>query len=241
MNEIRAVNLIKTYAKRNVVDGVTVSVKKGMITGLLGPNGAGKTTTFYMIVGLISPDSGKIFADDTNITTEPMFKRARIGLGYLPQEASIFRKLTVEENLLAVLETMKITKKERKERLETLLSDFGITHIRRNIAYTLSGGERRRAEMARAIATNPDFLLLDEPFAGVDPIAVEDIQSVVTTLRTKGIGILITDHNVRDTLRITDRAYIINRGRILTEGTSQELVNDPTARKIYLGSNFKLD
>jgi lipopolysaccharide export system ATP-binding protein len=241
MNEIRTENLVKIYGKRTVVNGVSLSVKKGMITGLLGPNGAGKTTSFYMIVGLVHPESGKIFADETEITGEPMYKRSRIGIGYLPQEASIFRKLSVEDNILAILETMDIKKSERIERLNQLLEDFRITHIRKNIAYTLSGGERRRAEMARALATRPDFLLLDEPFAGVDPIAVEDIQTVVTGLREKGIGILITDHNVRDTLRITDRAYIINQGKILTEGTAQDLVNDPEARKIYLGSNFKLD
>ena len=241
MNEIRTENLVKVYGKRTVVNGVSLSVKKGMITGLLGPNGAGKTTSFYMIVGLVHPEKGKIFADDKDITGEPMFRRSRIGLGYLPQEASIFRKLSVEDNILAVLETMKLKKSERKERLEMLLEDFKIARIRKNIAYTLSGGERRRAEMARALATRPDFLLLDEPFAGVDPIAVEDIQSVVTELRAKGIGILITDHNVRDTLKITDRAYIINQGQILMEGTAQDLVNNPEARKIYLGSNFKLD
>jgi lipopolysaccharide export system ATP-binding protein len=241
VNEIRTENLVKIYGKRTVVNGLSLSVKKGMITGLLGPNGAGKTTSFYMIVGLVHPEKGKIFADDKDITGEPMFRRSRIGLGYLPQEASIFRKLSVEDNILAILETMKLKKSERKERLEMLLEDFKITHIRKNIAYTLSGGERRRSEMARALATRPDFLLLDEPFAGVDPIAVEDIQMVVTELRAKGIGILITDHNVRDTLKITDRAYIINQGRILMEGTAQDLVNDPEARKIYLGSNFKLD
>ncbi|MBL8025586.1 MAG: LPS export ABC transporter ATP-binding protein [Fibrobacteres bacterium] len=241
MNEIRTENLVKIYGKRTVVNGVSLSVKKGMITGLLGPNGAGKTTSFYMIVGLVHPEKGKIFADDMDITGEPMFRRSRIGLGYLPQEASIFRKMSVEDNIMSILQTMKLSRGERKDRLDQLLNDFHITHIRKNIAYTLSGGERRRAEMARALATQPDFMLLDEPFAGVDPIAVEDIQSVVTELKAKGIGILITDHNVRDTLKITDRAYIINQGRILMEGTAQDLVNDPEARKIYLGSNFKLD
>ncbi len=241
MNEIRTQEIVKIYRKKKVVDKVSFNVKKGEIVGLLGPNGAGKTTSFYMIVGLIKPTDGKIFADDKDITGLPMYRRARIGIGYLPQEPSIFRKLTVEENIMAILETLKISREERTERLEKLLSDFRITSLRKNLAYTLSGGERRRTEIARALSTQPDFLLLDEPFAGVDPIAVEDIQNIVAGLRLKGIGVLITDHNVRDTLAITDRAYIMFEGRILKTGTSDFLANDPEARKIYLGSNFKLD
>lgn len=241
MNAIRTQDMVKHYGRKKVVESVSVSVQKGEIVGLLGPNGAGKTTSFYMIVGLIKPTSGKIFADERDISRMPMYRRARIGIGYLPQEASIFRKLTVEENLQAILETLKISKAEKKERLDRLLADFRIDRLRKSMAYTLSGGERRRTEIARALCTNPDFLLLDEPFAGVDPIAVEDIQSIVSGLKARGIGILITDHNVRDTLAITDRAYIMCEGRILKEGTSEFLANDPEARKIYLGTNFKLD
>lgn len=241
MNEIRTEGISKIFQKRKVVNEVTFNVRKGEIVGLLGPNGAGKTTSFYMIVGLIKPTSGNIFADEKKITDLPMYRRARIGIGYLPQEASVFRKLTVEQNIFAILETLKISKEERKERLEKLLADFRIERLRKSIAYTLSGGERRRTEIARALATKPDFLLLDEPFAGVDPIAVEDIQSIVASLKAQGIGVLITDHNVRDTLAITDRAYIMCEGRILKTGTAEFLANDPEARKIYLGSNFKLD
>ncbi|MFH0919218.1 MAG: LPS export ABC transporter ATP-binding protein [Fibrobacterota bacterium] len=241
MNEIRTEGIVKTFNKRTVVNGVSVNVRKGEVVGLLGPNGAGKTTSFYMIVGLIKPTAGKIFADDLDITRYPMYRRARIGIGYLPQEASIFRKLTVEQNILAILETLKINRVERRERLEQLLSDFRIAHLRKSPAYTLSGGERRRTEIARALATRPDFLLLDEPFAGIDPIAVEDIQGLVAGLQKKGIGVLITDHNVRDTLAITNRAYIMCEGTILKAGSAEFLANDPEARKIYLGANFKLD
>jgi lipopolysaccharide export system ATP-binding protein len=240
MNEIRTQQLVKVYSKRRVVNGVSINVRKGEIVGLLGPNGAGKTTSFYMMVGLIKPTSGRIFADERDITPLPMYRRARIGIGYLSQEASIFRRLSVEDNLLAVLETLKISKEERVRRLERLMEEFRITALRKNMAYTLSGGERRRTEIARSLATNPHFMLLDEPFAGVDPIAVEDIQSIVSGLKKRGIGILITDHNVRDTLAITDRAYIMCEGVILKEGTSEFLANDPEARKIYLGERFKL-
>ena len=240
MNEIRTEQLVKVYSKRRVVNGVSINVRKGEIVGLLGPNGAGKTTSFYMMVGLIKPTSGRIFGDERDITPLPMYRRARIGIGYLSQEASIFRRLSVEDNLLAVLETLKISKEERVRRLERLMEEFRISALRKNMAYTLSGGERRRTEIARSLATNPHFMLLDEPFAGVDPIAVEDIQSIVSGLKKRGIGILITDHNVRDTLAITDRAYIMCEGVILKEGTSEFLANDPEARKIYLGERFKL-
>jgi lipopolysaccharide export system ATP-binding protein len=241
MNEIKTRELVKIYNKRKVVDNVSINVKKGEIVGLLGPNGAGKTTSFYMIVGLIKPTSGRIYGDDGEITRFPMYRRARIGIGYLPQEASIFRKLTVEQNIMAILETLRVPREKKKEKLEKLLEDFRIRDLRKNMAYTLSGGERRRTEIARSLATSPDFMLLDEPFAGVDPIAVEDIQSIVSGLRNQGIGILITDHNVRDTLAITDRAYIMCEGAILKTGTSEFLANDPEAREIYLGSKFKLD
>lgn len=241
MNEIRTEQLVKVYGGRKVVGGVSINVRKGEIVGLLGPNGAGKTTSFYMIVGLIKPTSGRITGDTRDITSLPMYRRARIGIGYLSQEASIFRRMTVEENIMSVLETLKVSREERRARLEKLLEDFRIRDLRRNMAYTLSGGERRRTEIARSLATNPDFMLLDEPFAGVDPIAVEDIQAIVSGLKERGIGILITDHNVRDTLAITDRAYIMCEGVILKEGTSEYLANDPEARKIYLGTNFRLD
>ncbi|MFP4520869.1 MAG: LPS export ABC transporter ATP-binding protein [Fibrobacterota bacterium] len=242
MKTVRTENLIKKYGKRTVVKKASISVNKQEIVGLLGPNGAGKTTTFYMIVGLIKPTSGKIYGDDEDLTGRPMYKRARKGIGYLAQEPSIFRKLSVEKNLLAILETMKIPKKQQREKAESLLEELKITHIRKSIADTLSGGERRRTEIARALTTNPDFLLLDEPFAGVDPIAVEDIQNIVYELKEKkGIGVLITDHNVRDTLAITDRAYIMNEGNILIEGTSEDLANNPDARRIYLGERFKLN
>ena len=241
MNEIRTDQIVKVYNRRRVVNGVSVKVRKGEIVGLLGPNGAGKTTSFYMTVGLIKPTSGRIFADETDITTLPMYRRARIGIGYLSQEASVFRKLTVEENIMAILQTLKIPQSERVERLEKLLSDFRIAELRKHPAYTLSGGERRRTEIARALSTQPDFMLLDEPFAGVDPIAVEDIQAIVSDLKRRNIGVLITDHNVRETLAITDRAYIMCEGTILKEGTSEFLANDPEARKIYLGMNFRLD
>ncbi len=239
--EIRTVDLVKTYRKKRVVNEVSISLRQGEIVGLLGPNGAGKTTTFYMIVGMIRADSGRIYVDDRDISSKPMYKRARMGIGYLPQEASIFRKLTVGENIMAILETQRMSAKQRKRRMRELLEELNVSHLERNAAYTLSGGERRRVEIARSLAIKPDFILLDEPFAGVDPIAVEDIQGIVHQLREKGYGVLITDHNVRETLRITDRAYIMDEGRILLSGTSQELADNPEARRIYLGRSFRLD
>lgn len=238
---IRTENLLKIYSKRRVVDNVSISVHQGEVVGLLGPNGAGKTTIFYMIVGMIRPNKGKIFLDDANISKKPMYKRARMGIGYLPQEPSIFRKLTVGENIMAILETQKMSGKERKKLMRNLLEELHVAHLEKNLGYTLSGGERRRVEITRALAIKPDFILLDEPFAGVDPIAVEDIQSIVHDLREKGYGILITDHSVRETLRITDRAYIMADGKILITGTAKELAENPEARKIYLGRNFRLD
>ena len=230
----------KSYKGRKVVDGVTVTVNQGEIVGLLGPNGAGKTTSFYMTVGLVKPDSGKVFLDDLDITNYPMYKRAQLGLGYLPQEISVFRKLSVEDNILAILELTKLTKTEQKERLEQLLEEFSLTHVRKNLGNRLSGGEKRRTEIARALATNPKFVLLDEPFAGVDPIAVEDIQSIISELKQKNIGVLITDHNVQETLSITDRAYLLFEGKILKSGTAEELASDEQVRKVYLGQNFVL-
>ncbi len=239
--EIRTEHLVKIYSKRRVVNDASINVHQGEIVGLLGPNGAGKTTTFYMIVGLIRANKGNIFLDNKKISRMAMYKRARMGIGYLPQEASIFRKLTVGENVMAVLENRPMSAKERKNRMRQLLDELNVAHLEKSLGYTLSGGERRRVEIARALANNPDFILLDEPFAGVDPIAVEDIQSIVHDLREKNYGILITDHNVRETLRITDRAYIMNEGRILISGTAAELAENPEARRIYLGQNFKLD
>jgi len=223
-----------------VVEDVSIDLKQGEIVGLLGPNGAGKTTSFYMIVGLIKPNSGKIFLDDVNITQEPMYRRAKRGIGYLAQEASVFRKMTVEDNLKTVLEFTHLSKIEQKEKVESLLEEFGLKHIRKSQGITLSGGERRRTEIARALAVNPSFILLDEPFAGVDPIAVEDIQTIVAKLKQKNIGILITDHNVHETLNITDRAYLLFEGKILKAGTSDELANDEQVRRVYLGKNFEL-
>jgi len=237
---LRADNLVKKYKKRKVVNDVSVTVKQGEIVGLLGPNGAGKTTSFYMIVGLIKPNEGQIFLDDENITPLPMYKRAKLGIGYLAQEASVFRKLTVEENLMAVLEMSKLSKVEQKEKMESLLDEFSLTHVRKNLGIVLSGGERRRTEIARALAVDPKFILLDEPFAGVDPIAVEEIQTIVARLKKKNIGILITDHNVTETLSITDRAYLMFEGRLLKEGSAEELAADPQVRKVYLGKNFEL-
>ncbi len=237
---LRTENLVKRYRSRTVVKEVSVELKRGEIVGLLGPNGAGKTTTFYMIVGLIKPDSGKIFLDDSEITAQPMYKRAQEGIGYLPQEASVFRKLSVEDNLKAVLEMTTLTKEEQHERLESLLTEFGLQHIRTSRGDLLSGGERRRTEIARCLAVSPSFILLDEPFAGVDPIAVEDIQSIVWKLRQKNIGILITDHNVHETLSITDRAYLLFEGSILKQGTAEDLANDEQVRRVYLGKNFEL-
>ncbi|HNR74029.1 MAG TPA: LPS export ABC transporter ATP-binding protein [Cyclobacteriaceae bacterium] len=237
---LRAENLIKRYKKRTVVNHVSVQVEQGEIVGLLGPNGAGKTTSFYMIVGLIKPNEGKIFLDQKDITDLPMFQRAKLGIGYLAQEASVFRKLTVEENIMAPLEMRDMPKAERKEKVEKLLEEFSLTHVRKNQGMVLSGGERRRTEIARALAVDPSFVLLDEPFAGVDPIAVEEIQGIVAQLKKKNIGILITDHNVDETLSITDRAYLMVEGKLFKAGTAQELADDPMVRKVYLGQNFQL-
>ena len=234
-------NLVKIYHKRRVVNDVSIKVSQGEIVGLLGPNGAGKTTTFYMITGMIKPNAGQIFLNNEDITKLPMYKRARRGVAYLPQEASIFRKLTVEENLLAIMEMIGVPRNERKQRTEELLAELSITHIAKSKGYQLSGGERRRTEIARTLVTNPRFILLDEPFAGVDPIAVEDIQNIVHGLKERNIGVLITDHNVHETLSITDRAYLLFEGRILKEGDADYLANDEEARKLYLGERFRLD
>jgi len=233
-------NLVKSYKGRTVVNQVSVEVKQGEIVGLLGPNGAGKTTTFYMVVGLIKPDAGSVMLNDEDITRLPMYKRAQMGIGYLPQEASVFRKLSVEDNIMAVLEMTKLSKQERKIKLESLLDEFNLHQVRKNNGDSLSGGERRRTEIARALAVNPKFILLDEPFAGVDPIAVEDIQSVVARLKYKNIGILITDHNVNETLSICDRAYLLIEGKIFKHGTAEELADDEQVRRLYLGTNFEL-
>ncbi len=233
-------HIVKKYKSRVVVKGVSINVKQGEIVGLLGPNGAGKTTSFYMIVGMIKPNEGRIYLDDLDITNEPMYRRAQLGIGYLAQEASVFRKLSVQDNIKAVLELTKLTKGEQARHLESLLDEFGLQHIRTNLGDSLSGGERRRTEIARALATDPKFILLDEPFAGVDPIAVEDIQGVVASLKKKNIGILITDHNVHETLSITDRAYLLFEGKILKAGTAEELANDEQVRRVYLGKNFEL-
>lgn len=237
---IHTKHLIKRYGNRTVVNNVSVEVKQGEIVGLLGPNGAGKTTSFYMVVGLIKPDEGEVYLNDLNITKMPMYKRAQMGIGYLPQEASIFRKLSVEDNIAAVLEMTKLGKKEQKFKLEELLSEFRLTHVRKNNGDSLSGGERRRTEIARALAVDPKFILLDEPFAGVDPIAVEDIQTIVARLKLKNIGILITDHNVNETLSICDRAYLLIEGKIFKHGTAEELAEDQQVRRLYLGRNFEL-
>ena len=233
-------NLIKKYGKRTVVKGVSIEVEQGEIVGLLGPNGAGKTTSFYMITGLIKPDGGRIYLDNEDITALPMYKRAQKGLGYLAQEASVFRKLSVEDNLMAVMELSEMTKEERQERLETLINEFSLQKVRQSYGIQLSGGERRRCEIARALAIDPKFSLLDEPFAGVDPIAVEDIQHIIAKLKTKNIGVIITDHNVHETLAITDRAYLLYEGSILESGTAEDLANNPDVRKKYLGQNFEL-
>ncbi|MFN5325467.1 MAG: LPS export ABC transporter ATP-binding protein [Bacteroidota bacterium] len=237
---LRAEKLVKRYKSRTVVDHVSIHVDQGEIVGLLGPNGAGKTTSFYMTVGLIRPNEGRIYLDDLEITSEPMYKRAQLGVGYLAQEASVFRKLSVEDNIMAVLEMTSKTPQEQKDKLETLLDEFGLQRIRKNRGDLLSGGERRRTEIARALAVDPKFILLDEPFAGVDPIAVEDIQQIVANLKQKNIGILITDHNVHETLTITDRAYLLFEGRILKEGTARDLAEDEQVRRVYLGQNFTL-
>ena len=237
---LKSENLVKTYGQRTVVKGVSLEVNQGEIVGLLGPNGAGKTTTFYMTVGFIQPNSGNVFLDNEDITALPMYKRAQRGIGYLPQEPSIFRKLTVEDNIMAVLEMTKLNKEERQQKLEELILEFRLDKVRKSNGDTLSGGERRRTEIARALATSPSFILLDEPFAGIDPIAVEDIQYIVARLKTKNIGILITDHNVQETLSITDRAYLMFEGNILKAGTAEELAADEMVRKVYLGKNFEL-
>jgi len=240
MIKLRAENLIKKYKGKAVVNNISVEVGQGEIVGLLGPNGAGKTTTFYMIVGLIKPNDGKIFLDSEDITGLPMYRRAKLGIGYLAQEASVFRKLSVEDNIMAVLEMTKMSKNERKERVENLLEEFSLTHVRKNLGMVLSGGERRRTEIARALAVDPKFVLLDEPFAGVDPIAVEEIQTIVGQLKQKNIGILITDHNVNETLSITDRAYLMFEGNLLKAGTAEELAADEQVRRVYLGKHFEL-
>lgn len=238
MRRLTTEKLVKAYRKRRVVNEISIELDQGEIVGLLGPNGAGKTTTFYMVVGLTRPDSGKVMLDDEDLTPHPMFMRAKKGISYLPQEPSIFRKLTVEENILAVLESMDMTATERKQKAESLLKEFNILHIKGAMSYSLSGGERRRVEISRALATSPNFILLDEPFAGIDPIAVADIQSIVEQLKSKGIGVLITDHNVRETLSITDRAYIISEGKIIASGLPNEVAQDKKVKQIYLGDKF---
>ncbi len=240
-NTLRSDSLVKIYKKRKVVNKASVQVSKGEIVGLLGPNGAGKTTTFYMITGMIKPDAGKVFLDDDEITKIPMYKRARMGIGYLPQEASIFRRLTVEENILAVLEMTNLNKEARKKKCDSLLDELSINNIRKSKGFQLSGGERRRTEIARALATDPSFILLDEPFAGIDPIAVEDIMNIVANLKNRGIGILITDHNVHETLSIVDKAYILIDGVIFKQGGADDLANDEEVKKLYLGEKFRLD
>lgn len=241
MISLIAEKLSKSYKKRKVVDNVTLEVKKGEIVGLLGPNGAGKTTTFYMMTGIVRPESGKVYYNERDITDLPIYKRANLGIGYLAQEPSVFRDMSVEENLIAILELKNYTIEKQNEEMEKLLEEFKLTHVRKSLGYSLSGGERRRVEIARTIANNPDFILLDEPFAGVDPIAVEDIQEIIRYLKKKGLGILITDHSVRETLSITDRAYIMAEGKVLISGTPEEIANDKNAKKVYLGENFKLD
>jgi lipopolysaccharide export system ATP-binding protein len=237
---LRSEKITKRYKSRTVANEVSVEVKQGEIVGLLGPNGAGKTTSFYMIVGMIKPNGGKIFLDDVEITNLPMYKRSQMGIGYLPQEASVFRKLSIEDNIRAVLEMTQLTKEEQKDKLESLIAEFNLNHVRKNLGDQLSGGERRRTEIARCLATNPKFILLDEPFAGVDPIAVEDIQNVVRKLKEKNIGILITDHNVHETLSITDRAYLLFEGSVIKQGSADDLANDEQVRRVYLGQNFEL-
>lgn len=241
MSILRTQNLVKIYRRRKVVNFVSIKVEQGEIVGLLGPNGAGKTTTFYMMIGFIKPNFGKILLDDEDITSLPMYKRAKRGIGYLSQEPSIFRKLTVEKNIMAILEMQNFSKSEKKEKLKYFLDELDITHLGKNKAYTLSGGERRRVEITRALVTQPKFLLLDEPFSGIDPIAVEDIQKIIHRLKEKGLGLLITDHNVRETLSITDRAYLMCDGEVLKSGSAQFLASDPEAKKIYLGEKFRLN
>jgi lipopolysaccharide export system ATP-binding protein len=238
---LRTESLVKRYKKRTVVNNVTIDVRQGEIVGLLGPNGAGKTTTFYMVVGMVRPNAGRVYVDNTEITTLPMYQRARLGIGYLPQEASVFRRLTVRANLMAILQLTKLSKKEQNEKCDRLLEDFGLTHVMNSYGYVLSGGERRRTEIARSLALDPRFMLLDEPFAGIDPIAVEEIMKIVKELKQRNLGVLITDHNVHETLTITDRSYLLFEGRILKSGPAQFLANDPEAKKLYLGESFKLD
>jgi len=240
LHTLHTKNLVKKYGQRVVVNNVSIEVKQGEIVGLLGPNGAGKTTTFYQVVGLIKPDEGKVFLDDEDITSQAMYKRAKMGLGYLPQEASVFRKLSVEDNIAAILEMTDLSRHEQRSKLETLISEFRLGHVRKNNGDVLSGGERRRTEIARALAVDPKFILLDEPFAGIDPIAVEDIQAIVAKLKYKNIGILITDHNVTETLSICDRAYLLIEGKIYKHGTAEELAEDEEVRRLYLGRNFEL-
>lgn len=240
MKILRTENIVKTYKKRRVVNNVSIEVRQGEIVGLLGPNGAGKTTSFYITVGLIQPDTGKVYLDNTEITKIPMYKRAQMGIGYLPQEPSVFRKLSVEDNIMAVLEMTNLSHEERKKKLESLISEFRLEHVRKSNGDVLSGGERRRTEIARALATNPDFILLDEPFAGIDPIAVEDIQKIVSELKDRNIGVLITDHNVQETLSIIERAYLLFEGQVMKSGTAEELSQDEQVRKVYLGQNFIL-
>ena len=237
---LRTDNLVKSFKGRTVVAGVSINIEAGEVVGLLGPNGAGKTTTFYMVLGLLKPDRGRVMLNGEDVTDLPVYKRARKGLGFLPQEPSIFRKLTVEQNVMAILEILDLSEEERRQRLESLLQELDLTHLAKSRAYTLSGGERRRAEITRALVTSPDFLLLDEPFAGIDPIAIADIQAIIARLKEKGVGILITDHNVRETLQIVDRAYLIYEGRVLVAGTAHELASDERAREIYLGERFSL-
>ncbi len=241
MQILKAANLVKSYKGRRVVNDVTLRIRQGEVVGLLGPNGAGKTTTFYILVGLTSPDQGQVFLDDREITDLPMYLRARNGISYLPQEPSVFRKLSVDDNILAILETLPYNRKQRRKRLDGLIEELGLIHVRKNLGDALSGGERRRVEIARSLVISPSFILLDEPFAGIDPIAVLDIQRIVNRLRTKGIGVLITDHNVREILKVTDRAYIINDGKILQAGTPRKLALNQEVRRLYLGENFRLE
>lgn len=237
---LRADNLVKAFKGRTVVDGISIGLEAGEVVGLLGPNGAGKTTTFYMVLGLLKPDRGRVMLNGEDVTDLPVYKRARKGLGFLPQEPSIFRKLTVEQNVMAILEILDLSEEERQQRLDSLLQELDLTHLAKSKAYTLSGGERRRAEITRSLVTSPDFILLDEPFAGIDPIAIADIQAIIARLKVKGVGVLITDHNVRETLKIVDRAYLIHEGKVLVSGTANELASDERAREIYLGERFSL-